>query len=128
MIWVYGALFIQFYVHPIDRSKNAGCMINQKELTEEGLEKNFATNTLGMHLLTTGLVPLLQKSKNPRVVTVSSGGMLVQKLKKDDLQFEQLLPFDGTMAYAQNKRQQVDYLRLRILCCICWDKKEWYTV
>ncbi|KAB7505097.1 Dehydrogenase/reductase SDR family member 12 [Armadillidium nasatum] len=86
---------------------NAGCMINQKELTEEGLEKNFATNTLGMHLLTTGLVPLLQKSKNPRVVTVSSGGMLVQKLKKDDLQFEQLLPFDGTMAYAQNKRQQV---------------------
>ncbi len=26
---------------------NAGCMVNQRELTEEGLEKNFATNTLG---------------------------------------------------------------------------------
>ena len=26
---------------------NAGCMVNQRTLTEEGLEKNFATNTLG---------------------------------------------------------------------------------
>lgn len=26
---------------------NAGCMVNQRELTEEGVEKNFATNTLG---------------------------------------------------------------------------------
>lgn len=26
---------------------NAGCMVNQRDLTEEGLEKNFATNTLG---------------------------------------------------------------------------------
>lgn len=26
---------------------NAGCMVNQREVTEEGLEKNFATNTLG---------------------------------------------------------------------------------
>ncbi|RXG56954.1 Dehydrogenase/reductase SDR family member 12 [Armadillidium vulgare] len=113
----HDSLNVLFYVHPVN---NAGCMINQKELTEEGFEKNFATNTLGMHLLTTGLIPLLQKSKNPRVVTVSSGGMLVQKLKKDDLQFEHLRPFDGTMAYAQNKRQQVDYLRLTLLCCICW--------
>lgn len=31
-------------VHQIN---NAGCMVNQRELTEEGLEKNFATNTLG---------------------------------------------------------------------------------
>lgn len=26
---------------------NAGVMVNQRELTEEGLEKNFSTNTLG---------------------------------------------------------------------------------
>ena len=50
---------------------------------------------------------LLKKSEEPRVVTVSSGGMLVQKLDVDDLQFEKMSPFDGTMAYAQNKRQQV---------------------
>lgn len=36
-----------------------------------------------------------------------TGGMLVMKLDRKDLQFENMSPFDGTMAYAQNKRQQV---------------------
>uniref|UniRef100_A0AAY4APF1 Uncharacterized protein n=1 Tax=Denticeps clupeoides TaxID=299321 RepID=A0AAY4APF1_9TELE len=85
---------------------NAGCMVNQKELNVEGLEKNFATNTLGMYILTTSLIPLLEKSCDPRVITVSSGGMLVQKLRTEDLQSERG-HFDGTMVYAQNKRQQV---------------------
>lgn len=85
---------------------NAGCMINQRELTEEGLEKNFATNTLGTYILTKALIPLLKKATDPRVVTVSSGGMLTQKLDLENLQFEKGT-FDGTMAYAQNKRQQV---------------------
>ena len=65
---------------------NAGCMVNTRELTEEGLDKNFATNSLGTFLLTTGLAPLLTQSPAPRVVTVSSGGMLVQKLDTGDLQ------------------------------------------
>ncbi|XP_069035163.1 dehydrogenase/reductase SDR family member 12 [Lepisosteus oculatus] len=85
---------------------NAGCMVNQRELTEDGLEKNFATNTLGTYILTQALIPTLKASSDPRVITVSSGGMLVQKLNVDDLQFEKG-QFDGTMAYAQNKRQQV---------------------
>ncbi|XP_026074016.1 dehydrogenase/reductase SDR family member 12-like [Carassius auratus] len=85
---------------------NAGCMVNQRELTEDDLEKNFATNTLGTYILTTALIPSLKKSENPRVITVSSGGMLVQKLNVEDLQFEKG-SFEGTMAYAQNKRQQV---------------------
>ncbi|KAM9448949.1 dehydrogenase/reductase SDR family member 12-like [Salvelinus alpinus] len=85
---------------------NAGCMVNQKELTEEGVEKNFATNTLGTFILTTALIPALKQAQDPRVITVSSGGMLVQKMNVDDLQSEKGT-FDGTMAYAQNKRQQV---------------------
>ncbi|XP_007471746.1 PREDICTED: dehydrogenase/reductase SDR family member 12 [Lipotes vexillifer] len=85
---------------------NAGCMVNERELTEDGLEKNFATNTLGVYVLTTALIPVLEKEHDPRVITVSSGGMLVQKLNADDLQSERAA-FDGTMVYAQNKRQQV---------------------
>lgn len=85
---------------------NAGCMVNQRELTDEGLETNFATNTLGTYVLTVALVPALKKAEDSRVITVSSGGMLTQKLNVDDLQFEKGA-FDGTMAYAQNKRQQV---------------------
>jgi dehydrogenase/reductase SDR family protein 12 len=86
---------------------NAGCMVNERELTDDGLEKNFATNTLGTYLLTTGLIPVLEKSSDPRVITVSSGGMLVTKLDPHDLQFQNYRNFDGTFAYAQNKRQQV---------------------
>ena len=37
---------------------NAGVMVNQRELTDEGLEKNFSTNTLGeeMKLFYTGII------------------------------------------------------------------------
>ncbi|XP_071798035.1 dehydrogenase/reductase SDR family member 12-like [Asterias amurensis] len=86
---------------------NAGCMVNTREVTEEGLEKNFATNTMGTFLLTTALIPLLSNAQGSRVITVSSGGMYTQKLDLSDLQSERLSKFDGTMVYAQNKRQQV---------------------
>ncbi|XP_069737925.1 dehydrogenase/reductase SDR family member 12 isoform X2 [Phaenicophaeus curvirostris] len=81
-------------------------MVNNRELTEDGLERNFATNTLGTYILTTALLPLLEKEADARVITVSSGGMLVQKLNISDLQSANGT-FDGTMVYAQNKRQQV---------------------
>ncbi|XP_032352110.1 dehydrogenase/reductase SDR family member 12 isoform X5 [Camelus ferus] len=81
-------------------------MVNKRELTEDGLEKNFATNTLGVYVLTTALIPVLEKEHDSRVITVSSGGMLVQKLNTNDLQSERTA-FNGTMVYAQNKRQQV---------------------
>lgn len=86
---------------------NAGCMINQRELVEGTIEANFATNTLGTHILTKTLLPLIAKSEKPRVFIVSSGGMLVQKLDPHDLNSEKLKKFDGTFVYAQNKRQQV---------------------
>ena len=90
---------------------NAGCMVNKRELTEDNLEKNFATNTLGTYILTESLMPLLLQTgsaeERARVVTVSSGGMLTNKLDPFDLMAENLSPFEGTMAYAQNKRQQV---------------------
>uniref|UniRef100_A0A1A8GMS4 Dehydrogenase/reductase (SDR family) member 12 n=1 Tax=Nothobranchius korthausae TaxID=1143690 RepID=A0A1A8GMS4_9TELE len=104
-VWEFAQSFSQNnVVHVL--VNNAGCMVNQRELTEEGLEKNFATNTLGTYILTTALIPALKKVEDPRVITVSSGGMLTQKLNVDDLQFEKGT-FDGTVAYAQNKRQQV---------------------
>lgn len=96
---------------------NAGCMVNTREVTEDNLEKNFATNTLGTYIITTGLLDKLKKSDEPRVVTVSSGGMLLQKLCVDDFQFEKMQPFDGTMAYAQNKRQQVVMTERLSLSC-----------
>jgi dehydrogenase/reductase SDR family protein 12 len=96
---------------------NAGCMVNTREVDADGLEKNFATNSLGTHLLTMSLIPALKKAvegadeklktHQPRVITVSSGGMLTQKLDLSDLQSERMKNFDGTTVYAMNKRQQV---------------------
>ena len=52
---------------------NAGCMVNQRETTNDGLEKNFATNTLGTYMLTTALVEHVKKHESPRIITVTSG-------------------------------------------------------
>lgn len=82
---------------------NAGCMVNERTETPDGIEANFATNTLGTYYLTKLLIPVLEKSENSRVVTVSSGGMYNCALDVSDLQSAKLKKFDGTMVYAQNK-------------------------
>ncbi|KAM8728185.1 dehydrogenase/reductase SDR family member 12 isoform 1-T2 [Acanthopagrus schlegelii] len=104
-VWEFAEAFKKQYPSLNVLINNAGCMVHKRELNADGLEKNFATNTMGVYILTQTLIPLLQKSRDPRVITVSSGGMLVQKLRVDDLQSEGY--FDGVMVYAQNKRQQV---------------------
>nr|CAB3237655.1 dehydrogenase/reductase SDR family member 12-like [Phallusia mammillata] len=86
---------------------NSGCMVNERVITSDELETNFATNTLGTYILTQQLLPLLKQSDKPRVITVSSGGMYTQKLNVQDMQMLQLQKFEGEMVYAQNKRQQV---------------------
>ncbi|XP_074507292.1 dehydrogenase/reductase SDR family member 12 [Sebastes fasciatus] len=105
-VWEFAEAFRKQYSALNVLINNAGCMVHKRAVNAEGLEKNFATNTMGVYILTQTLIPLLQKSRDPRVITVSSGGMLVQKLRVDDLQSEKGY-FDGLMVYAQNKRQQV---------------------
>lgn len=85
---------------------NAGVMLNEMIVdSETELEKTFATNTFGNYLLTT---KLLKKDLGlARVINVTSGGMLTQKLNAEDPQFE-ATPFDGACAYAQTKRQLVE--------------------
>ena len=78
---------------------NAGVLLNEREETADHLEKNFATNVLGVFACTTGLLPSLQKSEDPRVITVSSGGMYLEKLDLTDLQGEK--SFSGSRAYSQ---------------------------
>ncbi|XP_046678658.1 dehydrogenase/reductase SDR family member 12-like isoform X1 [Homalodisca vitripennis] len=86
---------------------NAGCMVYTCHVDPDGIEKNFAINVLSPHIITRQLVPLLHKSERGRVVFVSSGCMLVQKLDPTDIQCQSLKQFDGMHVYANNKRQQV---------------------
>jgi len=82
-------------------------MLNTREFVEGNIEVNFATNTLGTHILTKSLIPVISKGEKPRILTVSSGGMLTHKLDANDLMHEKMSKFDGTAVYAQQKRQQV---------------------
>lgn len=88
---------------------NAGVMINDRKDATDGVELNFATNTLGTYALTEMLMPALSAS-NARVVTVSSGGMYTERLVVDDIEGADITKgehIDGTRQYARNKRQQI---------------------
>eukprot|EP00055_Hartaetosiga_balthica_P000939 m.137843 g.137843 ORF g.137843 m.137843 type:complete len:321 (+) comp12460_c0_seq1:99-1061(+) len=86
---------------------NAGCMVHERNMTPLNIEYNFAVNTFGPYVLTMELMPLLSKSKDGRVIFVSSGGMLLEKLNASDPQLAKVHHFDGIVAYSQHKRQQV---------------------
>ncbi|XP_072546765.1 DHRS-12_like_SDR_c-like domain-containing protein [Salminus brasiliensis] len=105
-VWEFAEAFKKKYKTLNVLINNAGCMMTKREVNAEGLEKSFASNSLAVYILIKSLIPLLEKSPDPRVITVTSGGMLVQKLRTGNLQ-SQRGRYDGTMVYAQNKRQQV---------------------
>ena len=79
---------------------NAGLASSQKELTEDGLESDFAMNVVTPFLLTHLLMDSLKKSPSPRVVTLM-GGDVPATLDMDNLQSEK--SFDGLNTYSQTK-------------------------
>lgn len=72
-VWDFASSFAASGRHLNGLVNNAGCMVNDRTVSEDGLEKNFATNTLGTYILTSVLITVLEKSENPRIITVSSG-------------------------------------------------------
>ena len=142
------------------------CTSDTIERSVDGYETSFALNTLGMHLLTSSLKPVLGRTsesqnsnsaKNggyfgsgvtnnnndndnnnnynnnnnggpssilldnhngvngklnalmytPRVITVSSAGMLAEELVVDDLEYTKPRRYSGVAQYARDKRRQV---------------------
>jgi dehydrogenase/reductase SDR family protein 12 len=49
-------------------------MINERQMIDNELEANFATNTLGTYILTENLIPVLKENQPASVFTTSSGG------------------------------------------------------
>jgi NAD(P)-dependent dehydrogenase (short-subunit alcohol dehydrogenase family) len=82
---------------------NAGVMaLPTREETEDGFERQFATNYLGPFALTGLLLPSIKAKPGSRVVTVSSGISKQGKIDFDNLQSERTYkPMFG--AYAQSK-------------------------
>jgi NAD(P)-dependent dehydrogenase (short-subunit alcohol dehydrogenase family) len=83
---------------------NAGVMqIPKRELSEDGSERQFATNFLGHFALTGLLLAALLRARSPRVTTVSSiaAGMGLKWINFDDLQWER--SYSPWKAYCQSK-------------------------
>ena len=85
---------------------DAGTMVPERRETSDGHELTLATHVLGPHLLTRGLVDVLDASGDGRLVWVSSGGMYASELRDDDLEFLKS-KYSGEVAYARTKRMQL---------------------
>ena len=88
---------------------NAGLMVHGGERSKDGIEMNFATNTLGTYYLTRVMEPVLRKSAPARVIFVSSGGALTEDLEINDLEGKRIQASKdfGTKQYARDKRRQL---------------------
>ena len=94
---------------------NAGIMSPPKTLSKQGYEIQFAVNHLAHMFLSLELLPILNKTNNSRVVTVTSGVQYFGKIKWNDLQAEN--KYDRWASYAQSKLANVMFgleLNLRL--------------
>jgi NAD(P)-dependent dehydrogenase (short-subunit alcohol dehydrogenase family) len=98
------AAFVEAWRGPLDLLiNNAGVMaIQERTVTSEGWEAQFATNYLGHFDLTVGLHDALALSGNARVVALSSSAHLFSPVVFDDINFR-FRPYDPTLAYGQSK-------------------------
>ncbi|MDT8410598.1 MAG: SDR family NAD(P)-dependent oxidoreductase [Wenzhouxiangellaceae bacterium] len=97
---------------PIDvLVNNVGVLLNDFQLTDEGLEASFATNLLGPFVLTQTLRDNDLLSTDGIVINVSSGGMYGTPLKLAEMDCRHADDYDGMAAYATHKRAQVELVR-----------------
>ncbi|HET9519782.1 MAG TPA: SDR family NAD(P)-dependent oxidoreductase [Candidatus Limnocylindrales bacterium] len=89
---------------------NAGAIHAERTDGPDGIESTLATLVVGPFVLIAGLLPLLRRTEQARVISVTSGGQYAQRLDLDDLQFRRGT-YDGTRAYARAKRAQVALVR-----------------
>ena len=82
---------------------NAGVMNTPYGFTDDGFETQMGTNHLGHFALTGHLLPVLKKTPDSRVVTVSSTGHKVGKMDFSDLLFEDSASYSPMKAYARSK-------------------------
>ncbi len=61
----------------------AGVLIPERTTTGEGFEKTLAIGYLSAYIMSTELAPLLTKSSDPRIVSVSGGPGIVLKERPD---------------------------------------------
>ena len=89
---------------------NAGAIYPKRTTSPDGFEASLALLAIGPFALVSGLLPLLRRSRDARVIAVTSGGMYSQGLDVDDLEGE-AVEYNGPRFYARAKRAQVVLVR-----------------
>jgi NAD(P)-dependent dehydrogenase (short-subunit alcohol dehydrogenase family) len=84
---------------------NAGVVLRERTLTEDGVESTFGINHLGYFLVTNLLLDLLKKSRPSRIVNVASTGHKFGKLDIDA--WPAAKPYSAFGAYANSKLANV---------------------
>lgn len=83
---------------------NAGLVTDKLQFTKDGFELQIGVNHLGHFLLTTQLIDLLEKAKEPRIVNVSSKAHYRGKIKFNTFKGEVgAEKYNGMAAYGQSK-------------------------
>ena len=88
---------------------NAGVILLQRQLSEDGIEMSFAVNHLAPFLLTNLLLDVLKASAPARIVNVSSTVHYSAAIKFDNLQGERR--YNGVEAYGVAKLGNVLFTR-----------------
>jgi retinol dehydrogenase 12 len=88
---------------------NAGLVVSERRVTQDGFEYVFAVNHLAPFLLTNLLLPKLTGSAPARVVTVTSDAHTAAKLDLDDPSLEQ--GWESWRSYANSKLANILFTR-----------------
>lgn len=88
---------------------NAAIVSRARRVTEDGFELQFGVNHLGHVALTLDLLPMLERSSDPRVIGVSSELHRAGRIAWDDLQSE--AGYGMMRAYAQSKLANLLFIR-----------------
>lgn len=89
---------------------NAGAIYPDRTASVDGIEASLALMAIGPFALVAGLMPMLRRSRDARVIAVTSGGMYSQPLDVDDLDGA-TVAYGGPRFYARAKRAQVALIR-----------------
>lgn len=93
---------------------NAGAHRTVKKILPSGIDAIFTVNHLASFLITKELIPLLEKSDEPRIINVNSEGHRFGSVRLDDLNWKKRW-YTGLRSYGASKTAQLH-------CMYCWKK------
>ena len=84
---------------------NAGALFLKREENSKGIEKTFAVNYLSHFYLTISLIDVIKKTKNSRLVNISSMVHKFARLDLNDINFSK--NYNGWIAYCNSKLMNI---------------------